>query len=151
MIHLRLITDIAAPLETCFDLVLNVDVQRSLGQCMEAVAGVQTGPLRLGDTVTWRARHFWIYWRMTSKIIEVDRPRLFCDAMQRGPFAAWHHCHEFGATPAGTRMVDEVHFTAPFGPLGRLAEHLVLGPYLRRLLEARNRELKLLAERQAAA
>lgn len=151
MIHLRLTTDIGAPPEICFDLVLNVDVERSLGRGMEAVGGVHTGPLHLGDTVTWRARHFWLYWRMTSRIIEEDRPRLFCDEMQRGPFASWHHCHEFHGMPGGTRMIDEVRFTAPFGPLGWVVERLVLGPYLRNLLEGRNRELKMLAERQAAA
>src|SRR5438270_751776 len=119
MTHLRLLTEIAAPPEICFDLVLNVDVDRSLVKGMEAVAGVRAGALRQGDTVTWRARHFWVYWRMTSKIIEVDRPDLFCDEMQRGPFASWHHCHEFHVSSTGTTMIDDVRFTAPFGPVGR--------------------------------
>jgi ligand-binding SRPBCC domain-containing protein len=149
--HLHLVTEIAAPPEICFDLVLNVSVQRSLGKGMQAVGGVQSGPLKGGDTVTWRARHFWLYWRMTSEITEVDRPRLFRDEMLRGPFASWQHCHEFQQIRTGTRMIDEVSFTAPFGPLGWLAERLVLEPYLRNLLETRNRDLKMVAEREAAA
>lgn len=38
-------------------------------------------------------------------------------------------------------MVDRIEFVAPFGPLGRLAEKLVLARYLQRLIERRNRHL----------
>jgi hypothetical protein len=41
----------------------------------------------------------------------------------------------------GTTMVDRIEFAAPFGPIGRLVEKLVLARYLRRLIEARNRYL----------
>lgn len=40
-----------------------------------------------------------------------------------------------------TTMVDNLTFTAPLGPLGRLAEWLVLDNYLRRLIQARNEYL----------
>ncbi len=38
-------------------------------------------------------------------------------------------------------MVDRIEFVAPFGPIGRMAEKLVLGRYLQRLIETRNRHL----------
>jgi ligand-binding SRPBCC domain-containing protein len=151
MPHFVLSLDIEAPPEDCFDLVLNVDVQRSLGDGMAAVAGVTTGPLHVGDTVTWRARHFGVVWHMTSEIVDLDRPRSFQDEMLRGPFGSWHHRHEFLPTAQGTRMVDDIRYTAPFGPLGWMADHLVLESYLRRLLARRNRDLKALAERGVAA
>ena len=34
-------------------------------------------------------------------------------------------------------MIDRVKLSAPLGPLGAIAE-LVIGPYLRRLIERRN-------------
>ena len=151
MTRLYLTTEIAAPPELCFDLALNVDVQRSLDGGMTAVAGVTSGALHLGETVTWRARHFELVWQMTTMIVAADRPRYFRDEMQRGPFASWRHEHQFLATSRGTRMIDAICFSAPLGPLGWAAEQLVLERYLRRLLTRRNRDLKALAERRAAA
>ncbi len=46
----------------------------------------------------------------------------------------------------GTVMRDRFNYGVPFGPLGRLADRLFLTAYMRRWLEARNRELKVVAE-----
>ena len=43
-------------------------------------------------------------------------------------------------------MTDHIDFSAPLGPLGRTAEHAVLGRYMRRLIMLRNRHLKATAE-----
>jgi hypothetical protein len=43
-------------------------------------------------------------------------------------------------------MRDVFDFSAPFGPLGRLAERAILTRYLRRFLGERTRVLKTLAE-----
>ena len=43
-------------------------------------------------------------------------------------------------------MVDVFDFTAPLGPLGTLADRLILTAYLRRFLENRAQALKQLAE-----
>jgi ligand-binding SRPBCC domain-containing protein len=120
--HIRLATDIKAPVDVCFDFCLNVDVQLSLDPGMRAVGGVKVGPLTLGDAVTWRAWHFGIPWHMTSEIITVDRPHCFGDQMQQGPFAHWRHVHTFEEIGIGTRMHDAVDYDAPLGPIGRLFE-----------------------------
>lgn len=118
---------------------------------MEAVSGVTSGALHAGETVTWRARHFGVVWLMTSEIVEIERPHHFYDAMQRGPFASWHHRHQFLPTTQGTRMIDDVTYSAPLGPIGWIADAVVLRAYLVRLLATRNRDLKSLAEHRAAA
>ena len=46
-------------------------------------------------------------------------------------------------------MADDWEHTSPFGPLGRLVDRLVLGRYMRGLLETRNAALKAEAERGA--
>lgn len=104
----------------------------------QAVAGVRTGKISLGEQVTWRARHFGIPFRMTSTISALDAPHSFTDQQVRGPFKAFHHVHEFHETAEGTLMVDKIHFSAPLGPAGWLAERLVLGWYMPRLIRIRN-------------
>lgn len=89
----RLETVIAAPLTACFDLSLSVDARTaSMGPSGErAVGGVTSGLMEPGDTVTWRARHFGIAFRMTSAITSFERPSGFVDEQQQGPFASWWH------------------------------------------------------------
>lgn len=140
MPSIRLVTDLAAPPEACFDLSLSVDAHlASMADSGErAIAGATTGVMALGDRVTWRARHFGIPFTMTSAITVSERPRRFVDEQVSGPFRRWWHEHRFEPLPAGTRMIDEVEFTSPAGPIGRLADRLVLTGYLTKLLRQRN-------------
>lgn len=110
------------------------------------VAGVMTGMMKLGDTVTWEAVHFGIKQHLTSKITSYERPYRFTDEMVRGAFKEIIHAHEFVSQPPGTLMIDVFMFRAPFGILGRLAELLVLTRYMKGLLLARNSYLKQVAE-----
>ncbi|GGL57644.1 hypothetical protein GCM10014719_68850 [Planomonospora parontospora subsp. antibiotica] len=106
-----------------------------------------TGGLKLGDTVTWQARHFGIRWRMTSTISAYDRPGHFVDQQVSGPFKRWHHAHYFRPYGhGGTAMSDVIEFVAPLGPLGRIAELLALRRYMPHLIRVRNRYIRQVAE-----
>ena len=103
--------------------------------------------LALGDEVTFRARHFGLRWRMTSRITAYEAPRYFVDEQTRGPFRSLRHEHHFDDDgDGGTRMTDRMTIAAPFGILGALATPLLLAPYLRRLLKQRALHIKRLAE-----
>jgi ligand-binding SRPBCC domain-containing protein len=97
--------------------------------------------LGLGDEITWRAWHFGVPWRLTSRISAFNRPHGFIDEQVRGPFHRFHHEHLFEPVDGGSRMTDMVEFEAPARWLGRLAERLVLASYIRTLIEERNRYL----------
>jgi ligand-binding SRPBCC domain-containing protein len=145
----RLVTEIAAPPERVFALSLDVGAhERSMaGTDERAVAGTTSGTIGLGESVTWRARHFGVVWRMTSRITALEAPGRFVDEQVRGPFARFRHEHRFEPSAVGTRMVDDVTFRAPLGPLGWLAERLALARYMPRLIAARNATLRAELER----
>src|SRR5579885_108294 len=149
---IRLETFINAPIERCFDLSLNVDLHGdSMAHTRERpIAGVTSGVMQLGDTVTWEAVHFGIKQHLTSKITSYERPHRFTDEMVRGAFRELRHLHEFVAQPPGTLMIDLFTFRAPLGILGRIAEMLVLTRYMKGLLLTRNRYLKQMAEEGAS-
>ena len=129
---------------TAFDVSLDVGVHTEAFEDSDEsiVAGVTSGSMGLGDTVTWRARHFGIWWRMTSTITEYERPDRFVDEQLRGPFKRFRHVHRFEDNGDGTTtMYDHVVFDAPLGPLGRIAEKVALERYLPVLIDRRNREL----------
>ena len=126
-----------------FDLARDIDVhtasQSDSGE--RATGGVTGGLIGLGETVTWKARHFGLSLSLTSRVTEFDAPHRFVDEQTRGPFTSFRHEHLFELTASGSVMTDRVQFTSPFGVLGRLVEKLVLERYLRRLIEKRGRFL----------
>ena len=148
MTRIHLETRIDSPIERVFDLARDIDLHaRSMAATREvAIAGRTSGAIGLGETVTWRARHFGLWWTLTSRITVVDPPTRFADEQASGPFARFEHTHTFEPTAGGTRMTDDWEHTAPFGPLGWLADRLFLVRHMRRLLETRNAALKAEAE-----
>lgn len=152
MIELHERTVINAPVERCFDLARSIEVHL-LGNTHwgeQATAGTRTGLIGLGESVTWRARHFGIRQHLTSAITAFDPPGYFQDTMQRGAFRSMQHDHHFRALPSTdgplTEMLDDFRFSAPLGPLGWLAERLVLRRYMQALLTERNAIIKQVAE-----
>jgi ligand-binding SRPBCC domain-containing protein len=137
-------TVIAAPPEVVFAAALSIDAHLAAmaRSHVRAIAGVTTGRIGLGECVTWRARHFGVAWTMTSRITELDEPVRFVDEQQDGPFTRFRHEHLFTAVGDGTQMVDMVSFRAPAGAVGRIAERILLGRYLPRLIRQRNDHLK---------
>src|SRR4051794_14315537 len=105
MTVIDLTTDIDAPIERVFDLARDLDLHAaSMAHTGErAVAGRTTGRVEVGDTVTWRARHFGLWWSLTSRITAVEAPVRFEDVQERGPFAWFRHEHRLEAVGGGTR------------------------------------------------
>lgn len=149
MTRFEVVTGIAAPPRRVFDLSLDVGLHTAsmAGSGERIIGGVTSGRMRPADTVTWQARHFGVPWRMTSRISEFDAPGYFVDEQVRGPFRRWRHEHHFEPDgDGGTVMRDVVDFAAPFGPLGRLAEWVMLDRYMPKLIRLRNEHLKRAAE-----
>lgn len=141
-------TPIRAPIERCFDLARSIDLHVvSQSRARErAVAGKTSGLIGPGEEVTWEARHLGVRQRLTSRIVAFDRPRHFRDSMVRGAFARFDHDHEFEARGEVTVMTDVFDFTSPLGPLGRLADWLLLDRYMRDLIAERAEVIRQAAE-----
>lgn len=136
-----IVTRTDVPVERLFDRSLSIDAHldsmKHTGE--RAIAGVTSGRIGLGETVTWRARHGGVWFTMTSQITSLDRPHRFVDEQVRGPFRVFHHEHSFARDRGSTVMTDTLTVASPV--FGRLAERAILVPYLRRLIRRRNRSL----------
>jgi ligand-binding SRPBCC domain-containing protein len=139
---------IAAPPEVCFDLARDIDLHTvsAEGTDERAVAGVTSGLIALGETVTWEATHFGIRQRLTSEITIFERPLHFRDSQVRGPFRRFDHDHFFAVESGGTVMRDIFKYTSPLGLLGRIADRLFLRSYMTRFLQTRALAIKRAAE-----
>jgi ligand-binding SRPBCC domain-containing protein len=143
-------TLINAPIARCFDLARSIDlhVQSMQRSGEKAVAGKRNGLIGLNESVTWQAKHFGMYFTMTSKITAMEHPNFFIDEMTKGPFKKLHHQHLFKTIGTQTEMTDIFQFEAPLGILGRLVEKLFLKKYMEKLLLERNEVLKRETERR---
>ena len=151
MVTLQESTVIGAPIERCFDLARSVEVHLfgnvHWGESAVATAGVTSGPLDIGQRVTWRAKHFGVWFELLSEITSLYRPLYFQDRMLRGPFRFMEHDHLFRILSSdSTEMKDVFRFAAPLPILGRMAETAVLRQYMQRLLNERNHAIKQIAE-----
>jgi len=144
-------TRIAAPIELCFDLARDVDVhlKTSSSTGERAVAGRTSGLLDLGDIVTFEAVHFGIRQRLTSKIVEFDRPSRFVDEMVKGAFASLRHIHEFVVDGESVLMRDTLTWRSPLGFLGTIADKLFVERHMRAFMVKKQSELKEYAEHTA--
>jgi hypothetical protein len=151
MVKLEEVTLIDAPVERCFDLARSVEVHLAgnvhWGESAMAMGGVTSGLIGLGQRVTWRAKHFGVWQRLTSEITAMDRPAFLQVTMIRGAFRFMQNDHYFRALPsARTEMKNVFSFAAPLPVLGRLAEIVVLRRYMQALLCERNAAIKKIAE-----
>lgn len=141
-------TLINATAEVCFDLMRDIRIHtETTAQTNEkAVAGVTDGMIGLGQTVTFEGTHFGMRQRLTVKVTEFERPRLFVDEMIEGRFRSFKHIHEFVPNSGKTLMRDTLIWTSPFGVLGKIVDKLLLENHLRELVTTRNARLKEIAE-----
>jgi hypothetical protein len=82
-----------------------------------------------------------------TEIVAFEPPQRFVDIQRRGPFARWEHVHAFEPQPGGgTTLRDVIVYEPPFGPLGRLADALLLRRLLTQMFASRHEATrKLLA------
>ena len=147
---LELTTEIDAPIQRVFDLARSIDLHKISTKHTheEAIAGVTSGLIGLGESVTWRAKHFGIYQTLTSKITEMKTPFYFVDEMQKGIFHSFKHEHLFQEKGGVVHMTDVFDYTSPLSFLGNLADWLFLKKYMSGLLYQRNQIVKAYAESQ---
>src|SRR6185436_15246816 len=92
--------------------------------------------LRQGALIEYRLKLHGVPIRWLTQIEEWAPGERFVDVQLRGPYALWHHTHEF--EPAGdgqTLMRDTVRYALPLGPLGALAHRLFVKRDVERIFD----------------
>ncbi len=81
-----------------------------------------------------------VHW--TTFITRFDPPNRFVDVQLKGPYAFWHHTHDFSTVRGGTRMTDTVYYGLPGGILGGIIRELFVKRQLERIFEYREKRMK---------
>ena len=88
MPFIHLTTFIAAPPERVFDLSRHVSLhkQSMARNREEIIAGVRSGLMNKGDSVTWQAKHLFKKRILQVELTEMRRPEYFADEQVKGDF-----------------------------------------------------------------
>ena len=83
-----------------------------------------------------------------ARIVEFEWNHHFVDIQEKGPFKGWHHRHQFAAEMrngvAGTLVGDVVEYEIGFGPLGVIAQRVLVAGQMRRTFAHRQQVLESL-------
>ncbi len=94
-----------------------------------------------GALIDYRIALFGVPLRWRTRIATWEPGVRFVDEQVRGPYALWHHTHQFTDVPGGTRMLDRVLYRVPFGPLGTVAHAVFVRRTLERIFDYRFEEI----------
>jgi ligand-binding SRPBCC domain-containing protein len=72
-----------------------------------------------------------------TEITHVQEMEYFVDEQRIGPYTLWHHQHRISEIEGGTLMQDIVSYKPPFGPLGILANSLIIESQLKSICDYR--------------
>jgi ligand-binding SRPBCC domain-containing protein len=82
--------------------------------------------MRVGTIIEYRMRLHGLPISWLTQIADWQPGVRFVDMQLRGPYALWHHTHDFEPLAGGaTLMRDTVRYALPLGPLGGAALPLV--------------------------
>ena len=105
--------------------------------------------MRAGALIEYRLRLHGLPVAWLTRIEEWVLGERFVDMQLRGPYRLWHHTHEFREHPdGGTLMTDRVRYALPFGPLGSLAQLLLVRRDLERIFDFRAQAVPALVTRR---
>jgi len=80
---------------------------------------------------------FGIKMNWMTEITHVKEGEYFVDEQRFGPYALWHHQHHFKEIKGGVLMTDILNYAIPHGPIGRLANAILVEKQVKQIFEYR--------------
>ncbi len=115
-------TKVNAPIEIAFDLSRSIEFHAytQAHRNEEAIEGKTSGLINLGETVTWRAKHFGISQKLSVEITKFNRPYIFRDTMIEGAFKRFDHDHIFEQHNGLVKSTDIFDYDSPLSFFGKV-------------------------------
>ena len=107
-------------------------------------------PPRIGTTVVISIQSPIGRQRWTARYTAFDPPHAtvtgtearFVDEQTAGPFKFWRQSHEFeAASDTTTRCIDVIDYAAPYGPLGAVADAVLIRHLICKMFAERHRRM----------
>ncbi|MDW8235845.1 MAG: SRPBCC family protein [Bacteroidia bacterium] len=151
MYHLHRVQLIPAPLPEVWEFFSRPENLKTITPPYMGFDILSQVPQRMqaGIIIEYKVRPLWgIPLRWVTEIThlygpdEGEPPYFFVDEQRFGPYAFWHHRHEFIPEKEGVRMIDLVHYQLPFAPIGNLFHGLLIRPRLEEIFDFRRKKIE---------
>ncbi|WP_421938685.1 SRPBCC family protein [Pedobacter sp.] len=98
-----------------------------------------------GMIITYKvAPLFGIKLNWVTEITHVKDLSYFIDEQRFGPFAFWHHYHQFEAIDGGVNMRDILHYGIGWGPIGSVANAVIVNKKIKAIFDYRFKKVESL-------
>jgi ligand-binding SRPBCC domain-containing protein len=97
--------------------------------------------MHTGTLIDYTIRLYGVPMRWRTRIECFEPQSHFVDTQIRGPYALWHHTHEFQETSNGVAMTDRVRYAIPYGILGECARRLFVDRLLTEIFDYRYQKI----------
>ncbi|MBC6109536.1 hypothetical protein ACFOG5_22250 [Pedobacter fastidiosus] len=77
-----------------------------------------------------------------TEITHARDKEYFIDEQRFGPFAFWHHNHHFEAIDGGVLMHDTLHYGIGFGPIGSIANSIMVSKKINEIFNFRYKKVE---------
>ncbi len=135
----------SVPIETVFPFFAEAgNLQAITPPALHFAIRSTSGVLKRGTIMEYTLRLHGVPFRWKTMISHWEPPYRFDDVQLHGPYALWHHRHDFEPTNGGVLMRDRVLYALPLYPLGNLALPLVRSD-LQRIFDFRAKAVANLA------
>ena len=81
-----------------------------------------------------------LHW--VTEITHVEKNKYFVDEQRKGPYNFWHHQHFLKEVDGGIEMTDIVHYTLPFGLIGKAVNNLLIKTQLKQIFDYRYKKIE---------
>lgn len=108
----------------------------------EILSGVKDKKMYEGMIIRYKIRPILnIPFNWVTEINHVKEKSHFVDEQRIGPYACWHHENHFIAVDGGVQIEDILHYAAPLGLLGKIAESLYVNNKVKQIFDYRYHKL----------
>ncbi len=130
---------VQAPLESAFDIYSDASNLQAITPPWLHFRITSELPIEMreGALISYRLRLHAIPVRWTTRIELWEPPHRFVDLQLSGPYALWHHTHEFERDGESTVIRDRVRYRIGYGPAGALALRVFVRRDLERIFDYR--------------
>lgn len=105
----------------------NLDAITPEDMSFEILTDVADIPMYEGMLIQYKVSPFpGVRMHWVTEITHVEDRKYFIDEQRFGPYALWHHQHHFEELEGGVLMRDLLHYKVPYGPIGTLADALLV-------------------------
>jgi ligand-binding SRPBCC domain-containing protein len=145
---IHLTSHVKAPVDRVFQLSRSTSLHKAVarGYKRGSVEGGTEGVMGPGDKVTFILPFMGMLQILVTKIEALEFPTKFTSTLVKGPFKRMKHEHYFKSIQNGTLLIDVLEYEPGYGPAGKMADRILIRPFLKKYLDAKNRVIKQYAE-----